>query len=370
MSNYVYMGATPLNFSIPTTAFKPGAFSAKQLKEGRSYLTSQWRQSGIASIKQGAVFAQPKAVKKADGKVSVPITNFWSDWNREAAKTLRPVMSVLRNLDLPSFIDKRKLADRPLDFVLDVFDPVLDRFEAACNRTQKKHIPRGVVKWFGNNIDIRIDQPGDDRMDASTRNFMKTMRIIQSFILLFFNKPIELAAECLKEGVDLAGDVARDIGKAVDKTVKQVEKSVKKAGEEAEKAAAGVVDWLKGAAKSVGLGELATAGAGAGAAATTAAGGISIEVVIASVISSVTTALIAAIPEIITSVSQAAAEKGLPESDFSREPSPDELRAVDAGAVEKREKDDRAAVTPSSGGFPVLPVALAAGVALLLLTRR
>jgi len=388
VSNYVYTSNTANTTHsglAGNTALQPALrskqvmFSAKQLQEGRSYMTSQWRQMGVEALKSRAVFAQPKAVTQADGKVSVPITSFLADWNKEAAKALRPVMRALKNLDLPPFIDKRKLETRPLDFVIDIFDPVLDRFEAACNRTQRQHIPKGVVDWFGKKIDIRISQPGDQRMDASTRNFVRKMRIIQSFILLFFNKPLELAGECLKEGVDLAGDIGREVGQAVDKTLREAGKTAQKAAEEAGKAVAGAFDWIKGATGLGYFGEAATAGTGAAAAGTTAAGGVAIEQVVQQVLEKIMASLAEKIPEVAANMATTAATKGI-ESAFSPPPAPTEVSPpspvlapaavgpATAGSATAGSRDQ--ADTTKGADFPVLPVAVAAGFALLFLARR
>jgi hypothetical protein len=334
VNSYVYMGATPPQFS-PRLSFAPKAFSAAQLREGHDYMVSQWRQSGVLAAKAGA-FKKPTAVKKADGKVAVPITSFLTDWNKQAAEVLRPVMRALRNVPMPSFIDKRKLENRPIDFILDVFNPVFDRFEAACVRTQRQHVPRGKVEWFGKTIDIRIDQPGDERMDASTRGFVRKMRIIQSFILLFFTKPIELAGECLKEGVDLAGDVARDVGKAVDDTLKQAGKTAQAAAQEAQKAVAGAVDWFKSV---TGLGAYGgTYGLGAtgveegGAVGVVGVGGVGIEQVVQQIIEKIMQALSEKAPEIASNLVQTAATKGI-ESAFAPPPTPAEEAAVVAAAA-------------------------------------
>ena len=268
MSNYVYAshshGLAGKDALAAAIEAKRASFSPKQLQEGRSYMTSQWRQMGVAASKTS--FKPATAVKQADGKVAVPISNFWSDWNKEAAKALRPVMRVLRNLELPKFIDKRKLETRPLDFVLDIFDPVLNRIEAACVRTQQKHVPRGRVQWFGKTIDIRIDQPGDDRMDVSTRNLVRTLRTIQSFILLFFTKPLELAGECLKEGFDVAGDTMRDVSNAVDKTLKEAGKAAETVAKETEVAVAAAAAAAPASAPNVTI----TVPGGAGPASTSA----------------------------------------------------------------------------------------------------
>ena len=125
MSQYVYTTSSGLGAGLlqpqlaqdviaragAATLWMPAQFSETALKEGRGYMTSQWRQSGVAALQSGADFKKPSTTKKADGKVSVPISNFWSDWNKEAAKALRPVMRALRNIDLPPFIDKNKLAE-------------------------------------------------------------------------------------------------------------------------------------------------------------------------------------------------------------------------------------------------------------------
>lgn len=332
MSNYVCVGALPSPFApiSSSAALKAVTFSPAQLQAGRNYMTSQWRQMGVAAMQAGD-FQKPTATKQADGKVSVPIASFLTDWNRQAARALRPVMRALRNVPMPSFVDKRKLENRPLDFLIDLFDPVFDRFEAACNRTQRRHIPRGKVQWFGKTIDLRIEQPGDEKMDASTRGFMRKMRIIQSFILLFFNKPVELIGECLKEGVDIVGDVGKAVGDAVDKTLREAGNTVQKAAEETGKAVAGVFDWIKGATSlggyGIGLGEPVTAASGTAASGATAVGGIAIEQVIQQIIEKIMQALAEKAPEIAANLAQTAAQKGI-ENAFAAPPTATEVAAV------------------------------------------
>ncbi len=379
MSNYVYMGAMPLKLSPAALSLTPktlaSKFSSMQLREGREYMTSQWRLQGAA--KAGA-FKTPTAVKKADGKVSVPITSFLTDWNKQAAQILRPVMRALRNVPMPAFIDKRKLENRPIDFILDVFNPVFDRFEAAAVRTQRQHVPRGKVEWFGKTIDIRIDQPGDERMDVSTRGFVRKMRIIQSFILLFFTKPLELAGECLKEGVDLAGDVARDVSKAVDDTLKQVGKTAQAAAKETEKAVAGVVDWFKGV---TGLGAYGRAGLGAtgveegAAVGITGVGGVGIEQVVQQIIEKIMQALSDKAPEIASNLLETAATKGI-ESAFAAPPTPSEAAAVAAAAAPASVGPVVVTVPGGAAGAPaslppyVIPLGIAAALGIGFLALR
>lgn len=329
-SHYDLSGSAALEAALQAKR----AFTSAQLQAGRDYMTSQWRQMGVAAMQAGD-FQKPTATKRADGKVSVPIESFLTDWNRQAARALRPIMRALRNVPMPSFIDKSKLENRPLDFLLDVFDPVFDRFEAACNRTQRRHIPRGKVQWFGKTIDLRINQPGDEKMDVSTRGFMRKMRIIQAFILLFFNKPVELAGECLKEGIDIVGDVGKTVGDAVDKTLRDVGKTAQNAAEEAEKAVAGVIDWVKSLAGlggyGIGLGEPVTAASGAAAGGTTAVGGIAVEQVIQQIIEKIMQALSEKVPEIAVNLAQTAAQKGI-ESAFAAPPTATEVAAVTPAA--------------------------------------
>ena len=425
MSNYVYMGATPLALSIPTSAFKPGGFSRAlplqnlgkmrftasdftkaELVQGRGYLSQQWIAQNQIVRNMRLQFAKPTVTKKPDGKVSVPVTSFMSDWNRQASRAIQPVAAAIRALDVMPRDLREKMIARPLDALLDIFDPIFDRVAAPCRRTMQRHLNGGRrVEWFGQYIDIRIEQPLiDNSVDVSTKSFLKKIRTMQAFIVCFLKKPLEFAGECLKEGIDIVGDVAGAVGQAVGnaaetigKATKAVSDAAKKAADEAAKAVAGVASFFGNAfGLSGGLGEPASAISAAIASAITAIAGVITENVILAIIGAIGAAIATAIGAAAYVAVNArqqdtldkAIEKGVPAESTTvapdgstattrvgdREPLPESLADNEVGppGAPPVDADTRRAesASSSSGGFPVVPVALAAGLALLLLSRR
>lgn len=439
MSHYVYMGATP-NLSIPVAAFRPEAFSRavpfqnlermrftasnftkSEQTQGRAYLAQQWVTQEQVFRNMRLRFDKPAALKKPNGKVSVPVTTFWSDWNRQTARAVQPVAAAIRSLDLLPRDLREKMVTRPLDALLDIFNPLFDRVAAPCRRTMRQHLRGGRrVEWFGRYIDIRIEQPLiDNAADESTKTLLRKLRTIQAFIVCFLKKPVEFAGECLKEGVDIVGDVAGAVGKAVGSAVETIGRAAqeagraagdvaKKAADEAGKAAAGVASFFGNAFGLSGLGEVATAISGAIAAAITTIAGVVTEGVLITIISTIGGAILAAIgatayvavsfrqqesvekaieagvsAEMVTENvdgSKSVNRVGQPPAPLTPGAAPPEALADNeigpAGAPPPpdpetlRAEGVAAGETPASSGFPVVPVAIAAGIALLLLARR
>lgn len=425
MSNYVYMGATPFAPSIPTSAFKPGGFSRAlplqnlgkmrftasdftkaELTQGRGYLSQQWIAQKQLVRDMRLQFAKPTVTKKPDGKVSVPVTSFLSDWNQQASRAIQPVAAAIRALDMMPRDLREKMISRPLDALLDIFNPIFDRVAAPCRRTMQRHLNGGRrVEWFGRYIDIRIEQPLiDNSVDISTKTFLKKIRTMQAFIVCFLKKPLEFAGECLKEGIDIVTDVAGAVGQAVGgaveaigKASKAVSDAAKKAADEAAKAVAGVASFFGNAfGLSGGLGEPATAISAAIASAITVIAGVITENVLIAIIGAIGAAIATAIGAAAYVAVNArqqetldkAIEAGVPAESTTvapdgstattrvgdREPLPESLADNEVGppGAPPVDADTRRAesASSSSGGFPVVPVALAAGVALLLLSRR
>lgn len=439
MSNYVYMGATPFALSIPTSAFKPGGFSRvlplqnlakmrftasdftkSEQVQGHAYLTQQWVEQAFAARRAGVQIKTPVAVKLPNGKVSVPVGSLWSDWNQEGAKALRPVAGAIRSFTLLPVALREKLLTRPLDALLDLFNPLFARLAAPCRRTMQQHLRGGRrVEWFGKYLDIRIDQPAiDNKLDASTKNLLRKLRTIQAFIICFIKKPLEFAGECLKEGIDIVSDVAGAVGGAVGGAVESIGNAAKavgeavgdvakRAAEEASKAVAGVASFFGSLTGLSGLGDgglgdgglISGPAAGGAAAGTTTICGVVIENslilgVIGAIVAAATTLGVVAIQTSSQErLANAAFDKDQPVSITSK--APDGTTSTFTSGQPPTQVDPRAAApealaddevgppgaprvdagtlraeSASSGGFPVVPVALAAGVALLLLSRR
>lgn len=400
----------------------------KRAIEGRKYLAQQWVEQAAIAERDPVKFAKPKVEKTSKGKASVKISSFWSDWNKAAARGIRPVAQALRGLDVLPRNLRDKLINRPLDALIEMFDPVFNTLATPCTRTMNLHLKGGRrVEWFGRYIDIRISQPTFDRkLDKSTKTFLKKMRTIQAFIICFIKKPLEFSGECLKAGLDLAKGVVKAVGKAVDSAVmsigaatqavgKAVGDLAQQAADEAGKAMAGAASFVGGL---FGLGAYADEHEGLGdgglislpaITGTTLIAGVAIEnTLIFGVISAIVTAVAGTATTLGVTAMQTGAQKdvamaaikagqsteftqkmpdgtafsfksGSPPvpvssssvvdalSDMERgpptAPPPPDVRTLQAESAKTADDDD-------DDGFPVLPVALAAGVVALLLLKR
>jgi len=226
--------------------------------------------------------------------------SFWADLNAGAAGLLRPVAAplseALKAAGAPADL-RTKLVSRPLDAMLDIFDPAEDAIVRAVNRVMAR---KGSTQtFFGQRIDLRIGQPVDAQMDASTRNLVRSLRTISAFVVLFWTAPLELAQEMMKEGLDVASGAAA----ATVKLATDVTKAAGKAAQDAAKAAAGVwtsITNLFGMPEpGDGIGQGGPAEGVAAGAAVAAAGGVSLEAVLLSAVSSIVAAVTAAIPGVL-----------------------------------------------------------------------
>ena len=432
MSQYVYasnnaaMGVLALGDSTFFGLSGPArgrALTKREEVEGSRYLAQQWVEQSDAAAKANVKFAKPRATKTRDGKASVQITSVLTEWNREAAKALRPVAPAIRGLDLLSRSMREKLINRPIDALLDLFNPLFSTLAVPCKRTMDLHLKGGRrVEWFGQYLDIRISQPTIDiRLDVSTRNFVKKLRTIQAFIICFLKKPLEFTGECLKAGIDLATNVAKSVGKAVDSAVMSIGKAAQDAGaavgdlaakaaDEAGKAAAGVASLVGGFLgfgsydqEYEGLGD-GGAASGPSVAGTTLICGVAIEnSLILGVLASITGTVVALFkiqtdkevqlaqikaggkytktepdgtvtsfgpgepPKPVAPVPEALSdlERGPPGA-----PPPPDVRTLQLESKAKGSEDGDAGDAGDKGGFPVLPVALAVGVVAFLMLRK
>lgn len=382
-------------------------FSKKELVDGKLYLAQQWVEQAKVVRDMDLKFKKPVAMKTRDGKASVQLTtSFWSDWNGEAAKAFRPVAPAIRAAKIIPADLRAKLLTRPLDALIDIFNPLFDRVAAPCTRTMNAHLKGGRrVEWFGKYIDIRISQPSiDNKLDASTKNLMRKLRIMQAFIVCFLKKPLEFAGECLKEGVDIVTDVVSSVSDAVGGAVESIAKgasdTAKRASDEAAKAAAGVASFFGGLVGlgGYGLGEAATGISGAIAAAITTIAGVVTENVLLALIGGIlgtitTLGVVAMQTGAQEKATQQAIDKGIPVETVVESPDGTKTRITagappttiapgqaPAEALADDELGPAGAPPPPSkaelqaegaeGGFPIVPAALVAGVALFLFLRR
>lgn len=157
-------------------------------------------------IANSVQFSKPTRVTVSNGKVDVPTSSFWSTWNQSAAQITAPFALVIDALPIPA-LSRSKLKSRPLDALLDIFDPIEDAVGRAVDKVLSQK--GNTQNFFGKNMNLKRVQPVDAKADASTRNIMKMLRTIEAFYVLSFTQPLEFAAALLGEGINLAADLAR-----------------------------------------------------------------------------------------------------------------------------------------------------------------
>lgn len=219
----------------------------------------------------------------------------WSSANKTASRILSPlrgpIQAALDAAGVPK-TESAKIVSAPLDFLLDLFDPIENAVGRAVDRVMAK---KGATQtFFGTKINLTRVQAVDRKADASVQNLLRSLRTIQAFIVLLWTQPLELAGSMLQEGLDIAstvaqnvtkagGDAAAAVSKAAGDVVKNVSNTVSAAG-----------DAVKDFFGFDGLGDLgepvtvATTAAATGLAATA---GAALETAIAAVITSIVTAL-------------------------------------------------------------------------------
>lgn len=125
--------------------------------------------------------------------------------NGMVANALRPVAAVIRGLPILSDADKTALLSTPIDWFIDVFDPIEDAVGRAVDRVllQKGNVQNylGIMR-----VNLQRVQPIDLKADKSTQNLMKRMRTILAFLVLPMTQPLEFAASLFQEGIHIAGD--------------------------------------------------------------------------------------------------------------------------------------------------------------------
>lgn len=297
--SYVYhsgLGATTIAPNLAARFTIPTQFSAARLAKGKNYLFQQ--NTILGDFVKNNLRRTPTTAKIVSGnKVKADVTSPWAQWNANGAAMLAPVKNVILNIPVLPKPFLEKIVSRPLDALIDLLDPILNRLEKAEKRVLDKHLNGGRhVEFFGKYYDLRLSQEIDSYMDASTLNITKTLRVIGNFFVLWWKKPLELIAECFAEGVDLAKDVAKNVGEAVTTTLISTGKAVSDAVEEGVDAAAGVASTVMG---WLGLGitgvDDAAAAGGASATATVAAPSVGqiLLSVLGSVVGSVATVVVA-----------------------------------------------------------------------------
>lgn len=198
-------GAVPHfgGFALGDTAKKDALKAAKYKAQVGADVTL------ARQVANSVTFSKPARVTVSGGKINVPVPSFWTTWNASAAQITAPFAGAINALPIPSLL-RSKLRSRPLDAMLDIFDPI----ENAVGRAVDKVLAQkgSTQNFFGKNMNLRRVQAVDAKADASTRGLMKTLRTIEAFYVLLFTQPVEFAAALLSEGVNVVGDLAQAAG--------------------------------------------------------------------------------------------------------------------------------------------------------------
>lgn len=113
--------------------------------------------------------------------------------NDDFSAFLRPVSGAIDALPI-SVEAKTELKTRPFDSLIDIFDPIEDIVSGAIARVNAS-TGKNTRNFFGTVVDMRVNQPGDNRLDTSTLNLVKRLRTIQQFMVLIILDPIDLGVE-------------------------------------------------------------------------------------------------------------------------------------------------------------------------------
>jgi hypothetical protein len=191
----------------------PTAYEGPAVLAGLGALPTRSQQETLRRSAKKPVLTKARVTVSSSGKVTVPTSSFWSDWNRQTASSLAPILGAFTALPLPTAI-KTKFRTRPLDALLDLFDPVEDAVGRAVDRVIAK---KGFKQnYFGETRDVRRVHPIDKRADNATQNLMRRLRTMDSFIVLIWTQPVDLAAEMAREGINIVANVAKNVTNAAE----------------------------------------------------------------------------------------------------------------------------------------------------------
>lgn len=221
--------------------------------------------------------AKKELLKIKKAKASGAKDTFWDDLNAAAATTLSPIAPAINALPIMTDSEKALLISYPLEAMLSLTDVIMEPLRRAVQHTINRVGAHRVL--FGSSIDITLSPASDRKASASTQKLLTDLRTIRAFMVLFFTKPLELAEECAKQGLDLAQSMttaAADGFKAATSAISN--------------AAKGVMSMFSGYVYETGLGQEPTTDTAILASVTGAAG------------AALTTALTAAIEAIVNAV--------------------------------------------------------------------
>lgn len=137
--------------------------------------------------------AKKAALARAQSFAAFP-PSFWSTLNADFSRVLRPANGAIDAIGILSAGDRTKLKTRPLDFFIDLFDPIEDLVAAAIARVNAR-TGKTMRTFFGVRVDMRYNRPGDERYDVPTLNLVRRLRVIQQFMALMVLDPVNLGIE-------------------------------------------------------------------------------------------------------------------------------------------------------------------------------
>lgn len=261
-------------FSLGDTAKKEQLKAAKAAAFKARIGTDVARARTVANSVR---FSKPSRATVTNGKVDVPVTSFWTTWNQSAAQIVQPFAVVIDALPIPSG-DRAKMKSRPLDALLDIFDPIEDAIGRAVDKVLAQK--GNTQNFFGKNMNLKRVQSVDSKADASTRNMMKTLRTIQAFYVLMFTQPIEFAGALLSEGVNVVGGIAQAAADVAGEIAKRAGEGAAEVLETAGEVASAVVSFFGlGSVHGLGTAAVDDAAVAGAAAATTAAAGVEVTII-------------------------------------------------------------------------------------------
>lgn len=146
--------------------------------------------------------ADASRTREAGGSKAVISSSTISRMNAEFARALRPAYGAIDALSssILSPGDRSRLKNKPLDFFLDLFDPIEDIVVGAIARVNAA-TGKQSRNFFGTTVDMRANPPSDNRLDTSVKNFVKRLRTIQQFMTLVVLEPIRFNVELIAGGL-------------------------------------------------------------------------------------------------------------------------------------------------------------------------
>ena len=112
----------------------------------------------------------------------------WNKWNSDWAKVIAPAAPVVRASHILSASQQDLLLTRPLDFLMQVFDPIENIVaQAVKDYSSRFRVTSARMPFTNRLVDLRRELPGDEKYDAATLRFVKRLRTIAACMVLLFD---------------------------------------------------------------------------------------------------------------------------------------------------------------------------------------